>query len=200
MRTRLQKWPVIFAALCTLPLSLSASAQWTLDNSLSRLSFVSVKSTDIGEVHKFTQLKGQFDADGKLEVKVDLFSVDTLIPIRTERVKQYLFNVEQYPIAVIRANLDAGALRELAFGQVKFIDVAGTLTLKENTIEFTTEVLASKVGDDTLFVTTAQPIMMTATALGLSEGIDKLRELAGLPSISQAVPITFALTFRQNDQ
>jgi len=181
-------------------LSPSTLAQWTLDNSLSRLNFVSVKATDIGEVHKFTQLKGQFNADGKLEVLVDLLSVDTLIPIRNERVKQYLFNVRQYPIAVIRANLDTGALRELAFGQVKFVEIDGTLTFKEKTIEFTTEVLASKVGDDTLVVTTAQPIMMTATALGLSEGIEKLRELAGLPSISQAVPITFALTFRQNDQ
>jgi hypothetical protein len=32
----------------------------------------------------------------------------------------------------------------------------------------------------------------------LSEGVEKLRELAGLPSISQSVPVSLVMTFDAN--
>lgn len=42
-------------------------------------------------------------------------------------------------------------------------------------------------------VTSAQPVIINATDYGLTDGINKLRDLAGLPSISYAVPVTFTL-------
>ncbi|MGA1006933.1 MAG: hypothetical protein ACO3TP_11490, partial [Ilumatobacteraceae bacterium] len=42
---------------------MSAHSGWDLNNSLSRLSFVSIKATDIGEVHSFTQLAGKLTDD-----------------------------------------------------------------------------------------------------------------------------------------
>jgi len=38
---------------------------------------------------------------------------------------------------------------------------------------------------------------VNASQVGLLAGIEKLRELAGLPSISPAVPVTFSLIFEQ---
>lgn len=42
-----------------------------------------------------------------------------------------------------------------------------------------------------------QPIIVNANEFDLVAGIDKLREIAGLSSISQAVPVSFVLTLTQ---
>jgi hypothetical protein len=46
-------------------------------------------------------------------------------------------------------------------------------------------------------VTTIVPIVVSASQLNLQPGIEALREIAGLPSISYSVPVTFSLTFRR---
>jgi len=46
-------------------------------------------------------------------------------------------------------------------------------------------------------VTTVAPIMVDANGLEMVAGIEALREVAGLPSISYSVPVTFSLTFRR---
>lgn len=196
MRSNIRIW----SAICALAFSSTAWGEWKLDDSQSRLSFISVKATDIAEVHQFTKLKGKLAADGQLEILIDLLSVETLIPIRNERMEQFLFNTEQFPIATVTAQIDPGSLRGLGYGQVQMLTTEGNLSLKEKNIAFSTEVLAAKVGDDTLVVTTAQPILMTASSLGLTEGVEKLRELAGLSNISQAVPVTFVMTFKEDSQ
>ena len=53
---------------------------------------------------------------------------------------------------------------------------------------------------DRLLVTSSQPVVVDAGALGLDEGVERLREIAGLPSITPAVPVSFRLTLRQPDQ
>jgi hypothetical protein len=44
-------------------------------------------------------------------------------------------------------------------------------------------------------VAATKPLIVDATKFGLSDGIEKLREIAGLSSISHAVPVTFVMTF-----
>jgi hypothetical protein len=58
----------------------------------------------------------------------------------------------------------------------------------------TTEVLVSK-HSDYVVVANLQPIVLNTASLGLGDGVEKLRELAGLPNITQAVPVTFVITF-----
>jgi len=46
-------------------------------------------------------------------------------------------------------------------------------------------------------VNTIKPIMLDAFDFGLSEGVTKLMEVAKLPSISTAVPVSFSLIFKR---
>lgn len=194
MSLQLKSW-IVSAALLTL--STGAFADWTLNNDLSRLSFISIKATDIGEVHKFTQLSGKIGVDGSAAVIINLASADTLIPARDERMREFLFETEIFPSAEITVALDGESLNILRIGEVQIMAIEANLEIKDKQIPITAEVLVSKVGHDTLVVTALQPIMMTAAALGLSDGVEKLRELAGLPSISQAVPVNFVFTFQK---
>ena len=82
---------LICLAVAALLLSPATWADWTLDNAGSRLSFVSIKATNVAEVHTFDALSGSVGGDGHARVVIQLASVNTLIPIRDERMREMLF-------------------------------------------------------------------------------------------------------------
>ena len=93
----MRKSTTILLTLFSLALvSLPSLAAWKLDNENSRLNFVSVKKASIAENHSFKKLEGSIDNNGKVNIKVDLTSVDTNIAIRDERLKKFVFESDKY--------------------------------------------------------------------------------------------------------
>ena len=60
------------------------------------------------------------------------------------------------------------------------------------------ELLVSRLAEDKVLVATLQPVVIQAEAFDLVAGIDTLRELAELSSISAAVPVSALLIFVKN--
>ncbi|MEM7002822.1 MAG: YceI family protein [Pseudomonadota bacterium] len=172
----------------------TGQADWQLNNNLSRISFVSIKATHVAEAHKFTRLKGGV-ADGQIRLEIDLSSVDTLIPIRDERMQEFLFEVGLFPTATVTTAFDQAAIDSLGVGSSQISDVSATLTLKDQAIEISANLMLTRVSATRVQVHSLQPLLLNVGAVGLTDGVEKLRELAGLPSISQAVPVTLSLTF-----
>lgn len=184
-----------FSMLGFLLLSIGAQAtDWQLDNAQSKLSFVSTKKVNIAEVHSFGQLSGGLNAAGQFALNVDLSSVNTNIDIRDSRMKEFLFDVIDFPSAKITAMLEPELVNAMTIGQQKRSSVAGNLELHGQTQALNIDVVITKLADDTLFVVSAAPVILNVADYQLVEGVEKLRELAGLPSISQAVPVSFYLT------
>ena len=52
------------------------------------------------------------------------------------------------------------------------------------------------MADGGLLVSSRLPVIVNASDFALIEGIERLRAVAGLPSISPAVPVSFTLRFR----
>lgn len=181
-------------AILTLSLS-PALAHWNLNNAHSQLSFVSIKAGDIGEVHHFNSLEGSLDNEGNLKLTIDLTSVDTMIQIRDERMQKFLFNVAEFPSAEFRAQLDPKLYNAIPVGSSNVLDVTGTLSLVGVEQTVSAKVLATRVGARSVVVSSLQPVVLNAGAFKLTEGVNQLREIAGLPSISLAVPVTFVLSF-----
>jgi polyisoprenoid-binding protein YceI len=69
-----------------------------------------------------------------------------------------------------------------------------TLDLHGVKKEIPATVAITEVGT-TVQVTTVAPIMLNAADFGLAGGLSTLREIASLDSISNAVPVTFLLSF-----
>jgi len=46
-----------------------------------------------------------------------------------------------------------------------------------------------------VMVASTKPLIVDAAKFGMTEGVEKLREIAGLQSISNAVPVSFVMTF-----
>ena len=93
--------------------ALPAQANWYLDGESSRLSFVSTKNANVSEVQRFLVLHGKVDPDGKAEVEVELDSINSGIPLRDERMRKDLFQIEQFPEATITTQIDLRPINDL---------------------------------------------------------------------------------------
>jgi len=185
--------------IATLVTSSQAFATWDLDNASSSLSFVSTKAVDIAEVHRFDTLAGRISDKGKAVVTVQLGSVNTSIPVRDERMQELLFETNKYPHATARAKIDMGPIDALQPGDSIRLDTEFTLDLHGNDVSFTANVVVARLSESVLTVTSTKPIIVNAASAELTDGIEALRKVANLPSISNAVPVSFVLSFVKSD-
>ena len=173
-------------------------AAWSLDNDASQVSFVSVKAGDAGEVHRFTEISGGLTAEGSASVTIQLASVDTLIPLRDERMREMLFQTNLFPTASLSTNIDMDALAALAPGDSLDMTANLTLDLHGQQLSLAAEMIVARLGNHRLMVSSRKPVIINAASVDLVNGIEALREIANLPSISKAVPVSFVLTFDED--
>lgn len=184
-----------FTLLSFLVAGVSAhAADWQLDNEQSQLNFISIKKGDVAEVHQFDRLTGSLSESGAFTVDIDLESVNTNIDIRDQRMREFLFNVVEFPAASLSAQVDPKLVADLSIGMSQTATVDAKLTLHGQTQKLSIDVMLTKLSDTTLMLVSAKPLVLNVSDFELVQGVEKLRELAGLPSISHAVPISFYLT------
>lgn len=178
-------------ALVTAP----ALADWSLDPSRSHLAFVSIKAKDIGEVHSFQEMAGTIGEDGQVTVSLMLDSVETLIPIRNERMRELLFETTNYKDATLSAKVDPAIIAGMQPGDIADVTAEGVLSLHGEQQPMILSMQAAKLDGATVMVASTKPLIVDAAKFGMSDGVEKLREIAGLASISNAVPVSFVMTF-----
>ena len=194
--TLISKLKSIFCFITVFFLASSASAHWELDNNSSTLSFVTVKADHVGEVHTFDQLSGDINDDGSVQITIELASVNTLIDIRNERMQNMLFETNLFPQATISGEIDLDAVAEMDAGVSQAISVDFDLAIHGESSSYTADVLVTRTESGVL-ASTVKPIIVMADTHGFVSGVEALREVAGLPSISRAVPVSFNVVFEQ---
>lgn len=173
-----------------------AAADWKLDESASQLHFLSTKNAQITERHSFEALAGTISDSGELTVTVPLTSVNTSIEIRDTRMQEKLFETGNFPRARFSATLADGTLT-MQPGDSAIQTVEGAIDLHGKNVATTFDVAVSRLDDATFRVTTVAPTIVNAGDFGLAEGINTLQAIAGLQSITMAVPVTFSVVFEQ---
>jgi len=199
VRAVLVRWSFLVFAL---PLwwapQLHAASSWAVDDKASEVTFVSVKSGDIAEVHSISQLSGSVvtseQGEAEVNLKLHLASVDTGIAVRDERIREHLFETANFPTANVHGHLRASDYLNLAVGDSLEQSLDLVLDLHGIRIPITVAVLVARLAEDRMMITSTRPLIVNAASLDLVQGIEKLRELAGLPSISNAVPVSLVLT------
>jgi len=165
-----------------------------LDNTASVVSFVSVKKGSVGEVHRFDRISGKADAH-QASVRIDLASVDTGIDIRNQRMRSMLFDVARFPSATISADVGSLDVQRLKPGQHVTGSVSLHVALHGVSRQLPASVTAVRLADGGLLVSSRAPVIVKAADFGLAKGIEALRQVAKLPSIATAVPVSFELYF-----
>lgn len=174
-----------------------SSKAWALDPAQSRVSFVSIKAGEVAEVHRFTSLEGDVEADGAATVIIALDGVETNIDIRNERMRTLLFETETYPRATISSDIDLSQYDALDIGER--VEATATLRVDLHGVEGSIDanLFVTRIDDGAVAVETAGPVLVEASAFDLAAGVEALREVAGLPSITPVVPVTASLVFRR---
>ena len=188
----------IIAGLLLIPLSfVTSAADWNVANDESKVNFISIKKGDIAEVHHFKAISGMLNDKGEFKLMVSLASVDTNIEIRDERMGSLLFEVDKYPKLILTAQVDTKLLDSLSVGDSTITTVEGVVDLHGKKVKIPFSVSIAKLSDTNLLVASAVPVIVNSDSFGLTQGIEKLREIAGLSAISKAVPVSFILNLKK---
>jgi polyisoprenoid-binding protein YceI len=182
----------------SLILSSASLADWTLDNENSAVNFTSTKNISKSEINQFDLISGSISDSAAVTINIDLSSVNTHVEIRDQRIKKHLFNSSEFSVATITTQLDKSLLRSLASSS-KTTKVNAALALNGITKTIVVDVQATQLPNGAIAVKSLKPIQIDAVDYLLNTGIDTLKDLAKLSSISYIVPVTFDLTFKQNN-
>jgi len=175
--------------------AVSARADWYLDGESSRLSFVSTKNANVSEVQRFLVLHGKVDPQGLAQVEVELESINSGIPLRDERMRKELFQVERFPDALITTKIDLRPINDLAPGAQLELRLPLMVDLHGRQHEYQAELLATRLDDRRFQVVTLEPLVINAEDFDLAPGLETLRKMAGLSAISLSVPVGAVLIF-----
>jgi polyisoprenoid-binding protein YceI len=175
--------------------SVNPNAAWTLDTTTSYLNFVTTKNTHNVEAHGFTSLGGYIGTDGVAVLSIDLNSVNTNNTVRDQRIRDFLFETATYPTATVTVTVPSTLLSSLAVGQTAPTDVSAAISLHGISLTVTTRVSVQRLSSSRILVQSIAPILTKAGDFNLTAGVETLRSLVGVTSISAAVPVDFALVF-----
>jgi len=106
-----------------------------------------------------------------------------------------LFQTSLFPTANVTAQVAPQVLAAIAGGGFVTTDITVTLSLHGAARELSMPVMVSGEEGGLIRVLTPRPVIVSAADFGLEEGVTALREIAGLNSISTAVPVTLHLVF-----
>ena len=173
--------------------SVFAFAGWEVDPTGSHIGFASVKNDLIAENHTFTEVTGRVSVAGEANIKVTLASVETLIPLRNERMQTMLFNIAKFPQATITSEVPVNELSLMATGESSVLDIELLIGLHGKELKKSVPVKVTSIGDNGFDVSSLGPIIVHASQFALSDSVDALRKIAGLQSIDLMVPVTFDL-------
>ena len=175
--------------------TVSARADWYLDGESSRLSFVSTKNANVSEVQRFLVLHGKVDPQGLAQVEVELESINSGVPLRDERMRKELFQIERFPDALITTKIDLRPINDLAPGAQLELRLPLMVDLHGKQHEYQAELLATRLDDRRFQVVTLEPLVINAEDFDLAPGLETLRKMAGLSAISLSVPVGAVLIF-----
>ena len=190
IRTPLYFWVLLL-------FSSPAFSDWNLVTEESKLNFISIKASNIAEIHSFKKISGSVKENGEAQLTINLASLETLIPIRNERMGKLLFETKIYPSAFFKLEVDLEKILLTEVGKSSEVEYRGIFGLKNKQFPLLVKLKVTRLNDQSFSVSSSEPLLLNADRLGLSNGIESLRAVAGLPSISKSVSVTFSLMFRK---
>jgi polyisoprenoid-binding protein YceI len=191
-----EQGPAETASPAELTMQPSAPIAWRLLPSQSYLSLISIKQTDIAEVHTFNRFDAYIDQAGVAAVAIDLASIATNSDLRDQRLRDHLFEVGSFPQASVKLQLDLSTLDAIQVGEMVTRNVSATLDLHGVTQELTADLTVVRISMSQINVQTKKPIVLNAANFNMSAGLKTLIELANLAAISTAVPVEFMMSFQ----
>jgi polyisoprenoid-binding protein YceI len=180
----------------------NAWADWTVDSAVSDFHFVTTKAgaagtTTITEVHRFKDIAGSVTDGGGIKFNVQTASVETLVPLRNDRLRDILFKSANFPMATFSGQITPLDIKKLKTGDMTDIDVPGTLDLVGISKPVTAKLRVVRLTGNRLLASTRESLVVNANDYGLQPGVDALRTVMGLNVLSPSAPVDFSVVLTQ---
>ena len=152
---------IVSALLASLPLS--ALGDWKLVPGESDIAFATIKNSAVVESHTFERFSGEVTLSGAANIRVDLASVETRIPIRNERMGTLLFNIDQFPSLDISSKLDVKSLVNMEEGASTHLEVPATISLRGTEANILLPLVVTRLSSKRFQVVTTKPVIAYAS-------------------------------------
>lgn len=176
------------------------AAAWTAEN--SQVIFLSSKINkqlnSITEQSSFTTSTARLDKEGNFTMNVDLSSVKTNIDIRDQRLKDWVFEIAQFPQAEISGKLDPNAVNMLEVGESLHLKQPLSLNIHGQKLDIEADLFVQRNSADSISVNTLAPVLLDVKKMDMVQGVAKLVEVMGLSSIVEQVPVSFSAEFKRS--
>ena len=173
----------------------SGFGNWQLDTVNSYLNFVTTKNYHTIEAQKFDTISGSMTDAGVATLTVDLASVNTANTLRDQRIRDLFFETATYPTATVTTTLDTKLLSSMAVGASSAVTLAATLNLHGVTVPVTAKVMVQKLSATKVMVHSLAPVIVKASNHTMDAGVEALRAIVGILSVSGTAPVDFVLVF-----
>ena len=186
---------IAFVVFWVAAVPVAGAAQWQLDASVSSLTYLSMKVSgerSIYEVNRFNSFDGGVDASG-VRIGIDLASLDTLVPIRNERVLAHVFKAAQFP----RAQITGAGVSVPEVGDATEREVEVRLEMGGRAETVKGRISVTRPRGDTVVVQAVEPVLIDAKRWAMADGFEVLREMVKLAHIATTIPVSFRFVFRK---
>ncbi|TNJ42321.1 OmpA family protein [Phaeobacter sp. B1627] len=170
---------------------------WQLDTAQSTIGFLSVKKGTIAEYSGFASFAGEIDGAGNANITIALDSVDTKIDLRNVRMRFLFFETFKHAEAVIKASIPQDQIADLSQTKRKIIDLSVTLSLHGVVADLTAPVAVTLLDENSINVSTVQPIILSLSDFDLLNGLSKLEDAASV-TITPVGIVSLDLNFRRS--
>ncbi|WP_163833641.1 YceI family protein [Spartinivicinus ruber] len=188
---------LLLGALLTAAVS-QVQAAWLVQSENSKVNFITEKIFTNDKSVKETQLisgvAGEVDNQKQAEIKIDLATIDTKIPVRNDRIKKWVLDITNYRYATVKADLSAINEQKIAVGDSKQMAVDGSLTIREATLPIQLFVKVTKNSATHYSVVSYKDTSININQYGGEDGIQKMTQVMGLKSINPVVSVKWELT------
>ncbi|WP_318516590.1 YceI family protein [Photobacterium leiognathi] len=172
-----------------------SSSLFNVDESLSTVSFASIKLQYVVEPAVINKVTGNIDENGDFIFNLPLSELNTGIPIRNERLNTLFFDSKSFPQIQVKGKVDMDILKaDKAILQKKIpfsVEIFGT----KNSVKALVNIV--KVGDN-IAISSAKPVIISASNYLIpATHLTKLAETVGGIAISNTVPVSFSLVLNK---
>ena len=173
---------------------------WVLDTENSTLEFQTTKTTQtnkvITESSTFATFDGSIDENGRATFSYFLDSVDTNVDLRNVRMRFLFFETFMFPYAQLTAQINPAHLAQL--DQQRDITIVQPVLFSLHGFEVskTITLRARMLDDNSVSISSLDPIVLTVAEFGLSDGLQKLEEAVTV-TIEPQTKISLNLRFNK---
>lgn len=196
----IMKKAIILGALLTTTLPIQAA--WQIQDEGSHVNFVTEKIFTNDKSVKETQLikgvVGTVDNQKQAEIKIDFSTIDTKIPIRNQRIKEWVLDTTQFRYGTVKADLSAIDDQKINVGESSQMTVKGDFTIRDKTLPVTLYIKLTKESATEYSVSSYEPTVINTSEFDSNGGVQKMTQVMGLKSINNVIPVSWQLKLTES--